>query len=153
MKNLIKKAFTLLLVALLFTAGFGIEKASAYGGYGTNWNAQITQVTNVRDLGRNVYAIGNTSQITYTGGEYNVDTKNVGIQCKFTNTSGFVAVWVDGSFVGHDDYLLDYKSLGNNNFIKTILVKNLSSGRHRIEIKATQPTGTQVRSDYIYVIV
>ncbi|NMM62465.1 hypothetical protein HBE96_07125 [Clostridium sp. P21] len=147
MKNFFKKISSLFLITLLLTIGLCTKNVSAYSN---SWNFNISQVTNVKDYGDNVYAIGNVSQKTYTGNSYNVNTKNIGIQCKIVNTNSVLSVLVDSQFIDDHSKILDFEQFGNT-YYKTILVKNLTPGKHKIEIKAYAPGNPDLKSDYIYV--
>jgi hypothetical protein len=90
-------------------------------------------------------------QLASSGNTYNVNTNYIGVQCRFTGAIGYTYLWVDGSFTGKD-VELDFSQNGTTYF-KTILVENLAPGTHKIEIKASMPTGVDVKSDFIYVTI
>ncbi|MBD7912262.1 hypothetical protein [Clostridium cibarium] len=99
-----------------------------------------------------VYAKGDQAIATYTGETYSINTTNVGIQVKTVGGQGSTAIWVDGSYVPDNGHLLAYSYHGNT-YLQTFLVKNLSHGTHRIQIRVSMPTGTNVKTDYIFVTV
>jgi hypothetical protein len=150
MKNLSKKILSLLLVTVLFTLGLVGQKASAYPNH--SFAATINQVTNVKDYGGDVYAKGDQTMFTSTGENYDINTTNVGVQVKTIGGQGSVAIWVDGSYVPDNGHLLGYSYSGNT-YLQTFLVENLSHGTHRIQIRVSMPTGTNVQTDYVFVTV
>lgn len=87
----------------------------------------------------------------------NLKTKDVAVTFKWTGVFGNTYVSVDGVNLGTTDsvdtnakvYFLDYQNSGNS-IIKTIVIKDLTPGKHEITIRGVATTGV-VKTDYATV--
>ena len=128
--------------------GFGIEK--------------VLEANRSYDYQGKVYGWNIGNEITDNSNTYSTNTKEVLVRIKYfnnynINTYSNYYVSIDGNYIGNSGeqgILFDFKQIGNN-YYTTVIIKNLTPGKHKIEVKADRPfnisNGASQKIDFIYV--
>lgn len=120
------------------------------------WDIKINQIGEARRWYFNsefTFLTQNMQKPSVLVDVYNINTKEVAIQAELINQITHIYVSVDDRYIGYaDENLIDYSGDKSRNFT-TFVVKNLTPGQHKIEVKAdTQDyMSTAQKKDIIYV--
>jgi len=152
------KMLLLLLFAVLLTISFmPVNKVYAATNFSVSYAGEAVNIS--QNPSYESWTVGNFIANTYHP-TINLATKDVSIQFTWTGSVGNTLVSVDGgTFMSTDTvgltdkvYFQDYKQVGTQ-VIKTIVLKNLSVGAHKITVRALPISGTTVLTDYTNVVL
>ncbi len=160
MKINLKKVTAIFAMMLFFITSQGADVVYAIGRPTNNvsWNFKINAIGDVKrqyhsDNTFN-YLQNNMKKIKFSEKTYDINTKEVAIQTELISHVTHIHIYVDGLYIGDDDYnLIDYQEKGNSNY-KTFVIENLTPGNHKISVIADPPYHmgeVPQKKDFLYV--
>jgi uncharacterized protein YqfB (UPF0267 family) len=154
MRKKLEKLISIVSILMFFVVSMSTKEVHASDS--TEWNIKINQIGDAKRSyfnDRFTFLPENMQKSSISVNVYNINTKEVTIQAERINQGTYIYVSVDDHYVGNaDENLIDYTGDTSLNYT-TFVVKNLTPGTHKIEVKADSPDymSTAQKRDIVYV--